>query len=137
MGGMGGMERYGGKYGGRGEGWREGGKGREGGEEGMEDASTLCIHYIPLTCGHLGALQIIAHQKRPPLLWHCKSSTLSHQGLLLQHRCCSIEYKDWLYPAIQQLTDTVKEHNQVSIRQWLAMSVTHPLHCLVQPNADI
>jgi hypothetical protein len=56
---------------------------------------------------------------------------------LLQLWSGTIKHEHWLDVIVEQLTDAVEEHNQVSIRDRLSTAITDTLHRLVQPDAHI
>lgn len=60
-----------------------------------------------------------------------------YQSLFLQQRCVPIKHKDRLDAEEEQLTDAVEESEQVCVLDTVAITVPHPLHCLVQPYTDV
>lgn len=61
----------------------------------------------------------------------------AYQGLLLQKRRVSIKHKNGSDAEEQQLTDAVEQGEEVGVLDAVAFTVPHPLHCLVQPYADV
>lgn len=61
----------------------------------------------------------------------------TYQSLLLQQRCVSIKHKHRSDAEEEQLTNAVKESEEVGILHTVAFAVPHSLHSLVQPYTDV
>ncbi len=62
---------------------------------------------------------------------------VTYQSLFLQQWGVPIKHKDWPDAEEEQLTDAVEQSEKVSVLDTVAVTVPHPLHCLVQPYADV
>lgn len=68
----------------------------------------------------------------------CKlASPGTYNSLLLQVGDSAIKHKHWLNLVEEKLANTVKQSEEVSIRQGIPMWVLETLHYLVQPNGHI
>lgn len=61
----------------------------------------------------------------------------AYQSLFLQQWRFPVKHKYWLDAEEEELTDTVKESEQVSILNTVAFTVPHSFHSLVEPYANI
>ena len=61
----------------------------------------------------------------------------TYKGLLFQLWSSTIEHKHRLDVIVKELTDSVEEYHQMSVRDWFSVSITDTLHCLVQPDTYV
>ena len=60
-----------------------------------------------------------------------------YQCLFLEMRNTTIKDKNWFNLVIQQFADTIEQANQVCIRNWVSMLVTHSFYRLIQQQTGI
>lgn len=63
--------------------------------------------------------------------------TWTYQSLSLQQWRLPIKHKHRPDAEEEQLTDAVEESEEVGVLDTVTFTVPHPLHCLVQPYADV